>query len=86
MLNNEEVYYEFQLLNSSIVSIFTLTPLGIGQRLTWTKWTNNWKLHSTGPVDQRENYALRGAYTSCQVDKFLVCSCLKGFTPRGQEK
>ncbi|GLT54017.1 hypothetical protein SLA2020_272510 [Shorea laevis] len=34
------------------------------------------------PADRCENYAVCGAYGTCNIDKSPVCSCLEGFLPK----
>ncbi|KAF8026199.1 hypothetical protein BT93_F2873 [Corymbia citriodora subsp. variegata] len=81
VLNEEEVYYHYELLNS-VITRKVLMPNGIVQRFTWIDRTQGWTLYLTAPIDQCDNYASCGAYGSCRVDTSPVCRCLKGFVPR----
>ncbi|XP_056167193.1 G-type lectin S-receptor-like serine/threonine-protein kinase At4g27290 [Syzygium oleosum] len=82
VLNEEEMYYRYELLNSSVISRKILMPNGIVQRFTWIDRTQGWTLYLTAPIDQCDNYASCGAYGSCRVDTSPVCRCLKGFVPQ----
>ncbi|XP_039155559.1 G-type lectin S-receptor-like serine/threonine-protein kinase At4g27290, partial [Eucalyptus grandis] len=82
VLNEEEMYYHYELLDSSVIFRMIMTTNGIVQRSTWIDRTQVWKLYLTEPIDQCDNYATCGAYGSCRVDNSPVCRCLKGFVPR----
>ncbi|XP_050144790.1 G-type lectin S-receptor-like serine/threonine-protein kinase At4g27290 isoform X1 [Malus sylvestris] len=81
-LNKNEVYYEYRLLNRSEFSRYVLNPLGITQRFTWVYQTQSWELSFTFQADQCENYALCGAYATCNINNAPICACLKGFAPK----
>ncbi|KAF8025803.1 hypothetical protein BT93_F2588 [Corymbia citriodora subsp. variegata] len=82
VLNEEETYYHYELLNSSVISRLILIPNGIVKRFTWTDRMGGWTLYLTEPIDQCDDYATCGAYGSCRVDASPVCRCLKGFVPQ----
>ncbi|CAL2240449.1 unnamed protein product [Prunus armeniaca] len=82
VLNKDEVYYEYRLVNTSMVSRYMLTPSGTVQRFRWVYQTHSWELSSTFQADQCENYALCGAYSSCSINVSPICACLKGFVPK----
>ncbi|CAL8150464.1 unnamed protein product [Prunus armeniaca] len=82
VLNKDEVYYEYRLLNTSTFSRYMLNPSGTSARFTWVYRTHSWEQSSTFQADQCENYALCGAYTSCSVNVSPICACLKGFVPK----
>ncbi|CAL8150468.1 unnamed protein product [Prunus armeniaca] len=82
VLNKEEIYYEFRLSKRSTFSRYILNPSGIAQRLTWVHQTHSWELSSTFQADRCENYALCGAYASCNMNVSPLCACLKGFVPK----
>ncbi|CAN6684325.1 unnamed protein product [Malus baccata var. baccata] len=81
-LNKNEIYYEYRLLNRSEFSRYVLNPLGITQRFTWVYQTQSWELSFTFQADQCENYALCGAYATCNINNAPICACLKGFAPK----
>ncbi|KAL3736245.1 hypothetical protein ACJRO7_025235 [Eucalyptus globulus] len=82
VLNEEEMYYRYELLNSSVITRKLLMPNGMVQRFTWIDRTHGWTLYLTAPIDQCDNYASCGVYGTCRVDTSPVCRCLKGFVPR----
>ncbi|RDX84538.1 G-type lectin S-receptor-like serine/threonine-protein kinase, partial [Mucuna pruriens] len=87
VLNEKQVYLEFEILDRSIITLYTLTPLGHGQASVWTRQTSTWEVISTGEQDECENYALCGAYSLCSIDGNLpTCQCLKGYVPKFPEQ
>lgn len=86
VFNEKEAYYEYELLNRSVLSRYVISSSGVGQRFVWTSQTNSWEIVSTAIADQCENYALCGAYSICNVSNNPVCACLKGFVPKHQEE
>jgi len=82
VVNEKEVYYEFKPLDRSVFYIYTLTPLGFGQRFVWTSQTGSQKVIATGGADPCENYALCGENSICNMDGNVPkCECLKGYVP-----
>ncbi|XP_048131106.1 G-type lectin S-receptor-like serine/threonine-protein kinase At4g27290 [Rhodamnia argentea] len=82
VLNEDEMYYRYALLNSSVISRKILMPNGIVQRFNWIDRTRGWTHHLTAPIDQCDDYNSCGAYGTCRVDTSPECSCLKGFVPK----
>ncbi|CAL5403518.1 unnamed protein product [Camellia sinensis] len=83
VFKNDEVYYTYELINSSVVSRFVLNPNGIGERSTWIDRTHGWMLYLTVPQDTCDSYKLCGPYGVCNVDKSPVCGCLSDkFVPK----
>ncbi|CAL5341850.1 unnamed protein product [Camellia sinensis] len=79
----DEIYYRYDLLNSSVASRFILTPNGFAQRWTWINQKKGWVLYVNAPTTVSCNsYNLCGAYGSCDVDKSPVCGCLSKFVPK----
>ncbi|KAL5700182.1 hypothetical protein ACHQM5_025661 [Ranunculus cassubicifolius] len=86
--NVEETYYMYQLVNQSVVMKFMLRQTATGaqlQRLTWLDKTNSWLLLVSIPRDRCDDYALCGAYSTCDVTDVAVCQCLRGFKPKSPE-
>ncbi|CAA2973284.1 G-type lectin S-receptor-like serine threonine-kinase At4g27290 isoform X2, partial [Olea europaea subsp. europaea] len=82
VLNKNEAYYTFELLNRSIISRFKLSVSGVGQRWMWVNRTKEWVVYITSPTDNCDNYRLCGAYGSwiLQILLFVDVSldfCLK---------
>ncbi|XP_035543349.1 G-type lectin S-receptor-like serine/threonine-protein kinase At4g27290 [Juglans regia] len=82
VMNQNDVCYEFKLVNSSIFSRYVITPSGVAQRFTWMDRTRSWELFSTFLSDQCQNYAFCGAYGTCDVNNSPPCGCLEGFLPK----
>ncbi|KAM4103077.1 hypothetical protein ACJW30_06G052400 [Castanea mollissima] len=82
VLNENEVYYEYTLIDSSVFSRFVIYPSGVMGRLVWRDQTHSWETYSTSQVDQCENYAYCGAYAICNANASPVCACLEGFVSR----
>uniref|UniRef100_A0A6N2MWA7 Receptor-like serine/threonine-protein kinase n=1 Tax=Salix viminalis TaxID=40686 RepID=A0A6N2MWA7_SALVM len=82
VLNQNEVYFKFEPQNSSVFQGLTVHPSGFVQLFTWSDQTNDWKVFSTAPVDQCENYALCGANARCDINSSPPCACLDGFIPK----
>ncbi|XP_014524210.1 G-type lectin S-receptor-like serine/threonine-protein kinase At4g27290 isoform X1 [Vigna radiata var. radiata] len=86
VLTKEEVYYEYELLERSVVTRFVINQAGSDQRFTWSERTKNWELFASGPREQCENYALCGVNSVCNVNSYPICECLDGFVPKFTEK
>ncbi|KAB1215250.1 hypothetical protein CJ030_MR4G004189 [Morella rubra] len=86
VLNENEVYYEYKLKNSTLFSRLVLNPSGTGGRFTWIDRTHSWEVFSTtSEADQCEKYAFCGAYATCNPSNSLICACLEGFIPKSQK-
>ncbi|CAJ1978639.1 unnamed protein product, partial [Sphenostylis stenocarpa] len=80
VMNEDEVFYEFELLKSSTKLRSRLTPEGYQVRLVWSDQSKKWDTHFPGPFDVCERYALCGANTICNVSGTSQhCECLSGF-------
>ncbi|CAA3027855.1 G-type lectin S-receptor-like serine threonine-kinase At4g27290 isoform X1 [Olea europaea subsp. europaea] len=82
VLNKNEAYFSFELLNRSIISKVTLTASGVAQRSTWINRTQGWVIYVTAPTDNCDFYGLCGAYGSCNIAKTPVCGCFDKFLPK----
>ncbi|GFP89948.1 g-type lectin s-receptor-like serine/threonine-protein kinase at4g27290 [Phtheirospermum japonicum] len=81
VMNENEVYYHYELFNNSVISRFTLTEGGVGQRSVWVDRTHGWVVYLTAPTDNCDIYRACGSYGICRVDNSPVCGCLDKFTP-----
>ncbi|KAK1421239.1 hypothetical protein QVD17_23424 [Tagetes erecta] len=79
---DKERYYEFNLVNNSLVSRLYLTPEGNIQHLRWINRTRNWDVFSTATSDNCAHYSFCGAYGVCSISNVPACKCLEGFEPR----
>jgi len=82
--NEKEVYFEYKLLKASVFSRSVVNPSGISQRFNWVDRTHSWELYSTAQAEECDNYAICGAYATCNINKSPVCACLEGFLPKSQ--
>ncbi|MED6182514.1 hypothetical protein PIB30_029132 [Stylosanthes scabra] len=82
VLNEKEIFYEFQVLNNSTLVRFVMTPSGNRQLIHWTSETNGWETVMTMPSVRCDNYALCGVNSVCNSVNTPDCACLKGFAPR----
>ncbi|KAK2986892.1 hypothetical protein RJ640_000946 [Escallonia rubra] len=80
--NQVEVYYGFQLINSSVYSRLVLNPDGVVQRLTWNYRTGEWNVYLSMPVDNCDIYGLCQGFGSCNIGNSPVCGCLDKFVPK----
>ncbi|PIN06944.1 Serine/threonine protein kinase [Handroanthus impetiginosus] len=81
VMDKNEVYY-YELIDSSLISRLTLSPIGLTQRWTWSDPSNSWALYPTGPPDNCDTYNLCGAYGVCSM---AICRCLNKFVPKDRE-
>ncbi|KAL8046477.1 hypothetical protein ABFX02_08G179800 [Erythranthe guttata] len=82
VISKNEVYYHYELINSSVISRFTLNENGFCQRLTWVDGKQEWAVYLTVPTDNCDLYENCGPYGSCNVEHSPVCGCLKKFKPK----
>ncbi|KAL3729968.1 hypothetical protein ACJRO7_027036 [Eucalyptus globulus] len=82
VFNQNEIYYYFNLLNSSIPSMLVLSENGIAQRFTWVDRTKGWILYSSAQTDDCDTYALCGRNGNCNIASSPKCMCLTGFVPK----
>ncbi|XP_047341313.1 G-type lectin S-receptor-like serine/threonine-protein kinase At4g27290 isoform X2 [Impatiens glandulifera] len=79
--SKEEIYYSFELLNSSVVSRFIINANGYVQRWTWVE-RRGWVLYLSRPVETCDTYAVCGPNGNCDVNISPICECLEKFEPR----
>ncbi|KAK3199340.1 hypothetical protein Dsin_022755 [Dipteronia sinensis] len=84
--NEKEVFYTYEIQDSSVLSRVVLTPSGVVQRFTWMDETHTWVGYYAKMRDECSNYSLCGAYASCNINNFPVCTCFKGFVPKSQQQ
>ncbi|XP_059661610.1 G-type lectin S-receptor-like serine/threonine-protein kinase At4g27290 isoform X2 [Cornus florida] len=82
VINQQEVYYEYMLINSSVFSWSVLNQNGIIQRFIWNYKTQDWTVYGNTPADNCDFYVLCQAYGSCSIGNSPVCGCLDKFIPR----
>ncbi|KAL2327800.1 hypothetical protein Fmac_021227 [Flemingia macrophylla] len=87
VMNEKEVYYEFDILVSALFSVYKLIPSGTGESWYWTTQMRTLQVATTGEVDQCENYAFCGANSICSSDgNWATCECLRGYVPKSTDQ
>ncbi|MED6161703.1 hypothetical protein PIB30_063233 [Stylosanthes scabra] len=82
----EEIYYTFELLNSSVYSRFVLSADGIMTRYVWSVENQSWTPYLKLPNDFCDDYARCGPYGKCNEDNSPPCECLNGTVPKVPEE
>ncbi|KAL3851245.1 hypothetical protein ACJIZ3_013127 [Penstemon smallii] len=82
VMNQDEVFYSFDLSNKSVYSRLIIRHWGALQRWTWISTTSDWNLFWYAPRDQCDDFRECGVYGICDTNASPVCKCLKGFVPR----
>ncbi|KAL7612409.1 hypothetical protein Lser_V15G08620 [Lactuca serriola] len=87
VFNENEIYYEYALVNDSLISRMHLSADGRIEDLIWVNRTQNWTVYSTASnIDACARYAICGPYGNCNINNAPACSCLEGFEPRRPEE
>ncbi|GAU20886.1 hypothetical protein TSUD_120780 [Trifolium subterraneum] len=86
VFTDKEFSYQYDTLNSSIITRLVLDPDGNSQRFLWSDKKQIWQVLATLPADQCDDYALCGVNTNCNINNFPICECLEGFMPKFQTK
>ncbi|KAK1583010.1 hypothetical protein Q3G72_020201 [Acer saccharum] len=84
--NEKEVFYTYGVRNSSVLTRVALRPSGALHLLIWMDQTRSWAEYYAKTFDECDKYAKCGAYASCNINNFLICTCLKGFVPKSQQQ
>lgn len=82
VFTDREVYYTYNLTDSSVISRMVLNSNGVLQRFTYINHTQGWNLYLTAQMDNCDRYNLCGAHGSCDINNSPACGCLKGFMPK----
>ncbi|XP_049356473.1 G-type lectin S-receptor-like serine/threonine-protein kinase At4g27290 [Solanum verrucosum] len=82
VLNQEEVYYKYDLKNRSLLARVVLTSGGLINHYTWIDRTQSWFLYLTAQFDNCDRFALCGPYARCVINNSPPCDCLRGFEPK----
>ncbi|KAK0599649.1 hypothetical protein LWI29_007301 [Acer saccharum] len=70
--NEKEVFYTY---DARILTRLALSPSGVAQRLTWLDETHQWVGYYAKMRDECSNYSICGAYASCNINNFPICTC-----------
>ncbi|XP_019196484.1 PREDICTED: G-type lectin S-receptor-like serine/threonine-protein kinase At4g27290 [Ipomoea nil] len=82
IMNDTEIYYTYELIDSSVPSRVVMNPTGIIERLTWIERTKSWIVYLTAQTDNCDRYGMCGAFGKCNINSSPPCDCLKGFIPK----
>ncbi|KAK1422633.1 hypothetical protein QVD17_17919 [Tagetes erecta] len=83
--NYNEIYYAFEMMNSTIYSRILMRTSGSFQRLMWNESAKTWSENWVAPRDQCDEYKKCGSFGICDGNVSSVCKCMKGFRPRNQQ-
>ena len=84
--NNDEPFYMFEPIVSSIVTRLTMNVSGSLQILTQQKGSTEWDIMYEMPTHPCDGYGYCGANGICRVNKDTLCDCLDGFFPSSKEE
>ncbi|KAL1821995.1 hypothetical protein ACET3Z_008773 [Daucus carota] len=79
---DKEVYYMYNIVNSSMFTRLVLNQNGVAVRQTWAEKSKNWVVFLSGPTDICDNYGKCGEFGSCNIANATICECLDKFKPR----
>nr|GMC47520.1 G-type lectin S-receptor-like serine/threonine-protein kinase At4g27290 [Ipomoea batatas] len=82
IMDHREIYYKYELTDSSVPSRIVLTAAGVLERLTWIEHKKSWFLYYSIQTDNCDRYAMCGAFGKCSINSSPPCDCLKGFIPK----
>ncbi|KAM0063416.1 putative protein kinase RLK-Pelle-DLSV family [Helianthus debilis subsp. tardiflorus] len=86
VLNQREIHYQFNLIDTSVLTRLVLLPSGRLVRLLWIPSKQEWNIYNSLQKDDCDEYAVCGPFGNCNVDKSPVCECLKGFEPTSPDQ
>ncbi|KAI3675437.1 hypothetical protein L1987_85027 [Smallanthus sonchifolius] len=86
VVNQREIYYQYNLIDTSVITRLVLQPSGRIERLLWIDNKQEWNLYLTRQNDLCDQYAVCGPFGSCNIGKSPVCECLKGFEPTSPDQ
>lgn len=82
----DEVFYTYNPKNKSVVTRVILNQsVYTRQRYNWIEEDQTWRLYSSVPRDNCDNYNLCGPYGNCVVSESPPCQCLTGFRPKSPQ-
>ncbi|XP_071706984.1 G-type lectin S-receptor-like serine/threonine-protein kinase At4g27290 [Rutidosis leptorrhynchoides] len=80
--NQKEVYFKYDLYNTSFITRLYMNPEGTRARLNWINATQGWVTNLATAVDMCTPYGVCGPFGHCNYNNYPGCSCLDGFEPR----
>ncbi|KAL0306453.1 UNVERIFIED_CONTAM: G-type lectin S-receptor-like serine/threonine-protein kinase [Sesamum radiatum] len=85
VMNKNEINYVGQTIDRFVVSRFTLSQSGVGQRWNWVDQTQEWVIYQNVPTDICDSYKICGANGICRIGNSPACGCLDRFVPKDPE-
>ncbi|KAF3654933.1 G-type lectin S-receptor-like serine/threonine-protein kinase [Capsicum annuum] len=82
VINQQEIFYKYELKNDSMPTRVVLKPDGVIEQLIWIEKSHSWLLYLTAQLDNCDRFALCGPYAICNINNSPPCDCLRGFEPR----
>ncbi|KAM0056861.1 putative protein kinase RLK-Pelle-DLSV family [Helianthus debilis subsp. tardiflorus] len=86
VLNQREIYYQYNLVDPSVFTRLVLQPSGRLERMLWVNSKQEWSVYLSRLTDRCDQYGLCGPFGSCNINKSPVCECLKGFEPTSPDQ
>ncbi|KAI3680607.1 hypothetical protein L6452_35380 [Arctium lappa] len=80
----DEIYFSYEMVNSSVYSRLLVNSAGYLQRFIWTANAETWSLYWQFPRERCDNYGQCGRFGVCDMNSFPICNCLNGFRPRDE--
>ncbi|XP_060191125.1 G-type lectin S-receptor-like serine/threonine-protein kinase At4g27290 isoform X1 [Lycium barbarum] len=82
VMNSREIYYDYELVNKSVISTLVIRPYGKAMRIIWIGKAHGWVNYHSANVDDCDTYKLCGAYGTCNLLSDPFCQCLDKFEPK----
>ncbi|XP_038981787.1 receptor-like serine/threonine-protein kinase SD1-8 [Phoenix dactylifera] len=82
VMDRDEIYYAFNILNGSVISRLIVNQSGVTQRLVWLDQSQVWSIFWFAPKDQCDGVSPCGPFGLCDTNNSPICDCLQGFEPR----
>jgi hypothetical protein len=87
VFNEKGIYHQYEGIDRSVVSIYSVSTSGNLQVLAWTSKKSSRIVIYTGGEDSCDNYAMCGANSICNMNGNIPkCECLNGFVPKFPEQ
>ncbi|KAI3809983.1 hypothetical protein L1987_19588 [Smallanthus sonchifolius] len=86
VLNESEIYFQYNLIDTSALMRLVLQPSGRSEGLLWINRTQTWSLYTAPQIDRCDQYAVCGPSGICNINNSPFCLCLKGFEPRSPDQ
>ncbi|XP_019196680.1 PREDICTED: G-type lectin S-receptor-like serine/threonine-protein kinase At4g27290 isoform X2 [Ipomoea nil] len=84
VMNPDEVYYRYDLVNKSVISTLVVNSDGDTGRKTWVDKIHAWTNYHSTKADDCDTYGICGPYGTCNILDAPVCQCFGKFVPKHQ--